>query len=136
MDPIYKNENFVKEYYLVIINGLKKQFTICENKEEFINEYYEVYLKFKFVNVNQVEITSNLYQNENLSFALRMLLEVAKNMLSFIIKKHQIFKLKRAINFEEDYKYQIRHNRVISYLYKDEWFDFPNIDSIIKKITG
>lgn len=123
-----------KEYFLVITNGLRKEFVICENKDDFDKEYYEIYFRFKFNNESQVELTSSLHQNENLSFSLRVLLELAKNMLSFIIKKHQVFKLKRTIDFEKDLKYQLKHNRVISYLYKEEWYDFPDLDSIIKKL--
>jgi hypothetical protein len=125
-----------KIYFIVVINGFKKNFLICDKSELFKNEYYEFYFKFKFINQNQIELVSDLHPNKNLSFSLKILLEVAKNMFSFIIKKNQIFKLKREIDFNQEPMNQLKKNKVISYLYNNQWYDFPDIDSIIKKIKG
>lgn len=132
MESNFNNKNL----YLVINNILQKKFNIYDNKKQFINDYYEIYFKFKIVNNYQIELISDMYQNENLPFTTKLMFGVAKNMFPFLIKKHQIYKLKKEINFNEDVTSQLKHNKVVSYLYKDIWYDLPKLDTIITKITG
>jgi hypothetical protein len=122
-----------QEYYLVIINVLKKQFIICEQKDDFKNEEYEIYLKFIFTELDECKITSSIHQNSNLTFGIKIMLEFIKNIFSNIIKKNQVFKFKKNIKFQEDLVSQLKHNKIISYLHNDEWLDIPNFDSVLNK---
>jgi hypothetical protein len=122
-----------QEYYLVIVNTLQKKFIICTEKEEFKNKEHEIYLKFKFTESNRVQIISSIHQNSNLTFGIKIMLEFIKNIFSNIIKKHQEFKLKKNINFQEDLYSQLKHNKIISYFHNDEWLDIPNVDSVLNK---
>ena len=122
-----------QEYYLVIINVLKKKFIICKKKDDFNNEEYEIYLKFIFTELNKCQITSSIHQHPNLTFGTKLMLEFFKNIFSNIIKKEQVFKFKKNINFQEDLYLQLKQNKIISYLYNNEWVDVPNIDSVLNK---
>jgi hypothetical protein len=122
-----------KEYYLVITNILKKQFIICEAKDDFKNDEYEIYLKFMFTESDNVKIISSIHQYINLPFGIKLMLEFVKNIFSNIIKKEQVFKLKKNINFQEDLYLQLKQNKIISYLDNDEWVDFPKVDSVLSK---
>ena len=122
-----------QEYYLVIINVLKKKFIICKKKNDFKNEEYEIYLKFIFTELDKCQITSSIHQHPNLTFGTKLMLEFFKNIFFNIIKKEQIFKLKNNINFQEDLYLQLKNNKIISYLENDEWIDIPKVDSILSK---
>ena len=122
-----------QEYYLVIVNTLQKKFIICAEKDEFKNKEYEIYLKFKFSKGDQVQIISNIHQNPNLTFGIKIMLEFIKNIFLNIIKKYKEFKLKKNINFQEDLYSQLKHNKIISYFYNDEWVEIPNVDSVLNK---
>ena len=122
-----------QEYYLVIINVLKKKFIICKKKDDFKKEEYEIYLKFIFTELNKCQITSSIHQHPNLTFGTKLMLEFFKNIFSNIIKKEQVFKFKKNINFQEDLYLQLKQNKIISYLYNNEWVDVPNIDSVLNK---
>lgn len=122
-----------KEYYLVITNILKKQFIICENKNDFKNDEYEIYLKFIFTESDNVKIISSIHQHFNLPFGIKLIIEFIKNIFSNIFKKEQVFKLKQNINFKEDLFLQLKHNKIISYLDNDKWIDVPKVDSVLSK---
>jgi hypothetical protein len=86
-----------------------------------------------FTESDNVKIISSIHQYINLPFGIKLMLEFVKNIFSNIIKKEQVFKLKKNINFQEDLYLQLKQNKIISYLDNDEWVDFPKVDSVLSK---
>lgn len=123
------------EYYLVIENIFNKKFRITDKKEDFENEYYDVYIKFILIEDDKVKITENITQNPNVSFYMKFTIGTIINMLNYILQINQIFKLKRKIDKTGNVIYQLRHNRLLEYEYKDKWYDLPTIEDFMKKFN-